>query len=177
MSDKDRFEILSQKLIGAETCIEETRSALFGYLADVDGDMVEAVKSMKEKIKKAEADRDEYKDQSKELKEILSGLETDFDKLAKSATSVNAFDRYTYCKDRVRQAMNDFAEKKPKPLDFIFLDFNKPLRCKTWSGGYWLFYWHPDKKWVSLREVTKDEVDAFPRNLSEKEQQLYKESE
>jgi len=59
---------------------------------------------------------------------------------------------------------------------FVFLDsLSKPFLCKLWGEDdqIWLFYWHADKKWVSLREVSEAEAAAFPRNLTEKEQAMY----
>ena len=59
---------------------------------------------------------------------------------------------------------------------FVFLDsVNRPYLCRIWGeeNKPWLFWWHPDKYWVSHREVTQEEVWNFPRNLSEEEQNLY----
>lgn len=58
----------------------------------------------------------------------------------------------------------------------IFLDeANRPYWVRLWEGKPWLFYWHPDNKWVSLREVFTAETMGFPDNLSEAEQDLYHE--
>ena len=64
-----------------------------------------------------------------------------------------------------------------KELDehgFIFLDDNqRPFLCRMWGGKPWLFYWHSENHWVSLREVTQSEIFMFPHNLTEEHQQLY----
>ena len=58
---------------------------------------------------------------------------------------------------------------------FVFLDAaGKPFLCRMWQGVPWIFYWHPENKWVSLRKVTQTEVDDFPRNLTEEQQQIYR---
>lgn len=57
-------------------------------------------------------------------------------------------------------------------FDFAFLDENnKPFYCYDWNGEKWLFYWHKDNHWVSLRPV--NDQDIFPLNLSTLEQQTY----
>lgn len=41
------------------------------------------------------------------------------------------------------------------PLDFVFLDSNsEPCRVRLFGGQYWIFYRHPDRKWVTLRQVS-----------------------
>ena len=59
---------------------------------------------------------------------------------------------------------------------FIFLDEgNRPYLCAKWTDGMcWLFYWHADHHWVSLRPVTQMDIWSFPRNLSEEHQQIYR---
>lgn len=58
---------------------------------------------------------------------------------------------------------------------FVFLDDKRrPYLCSLWGGKPWLFYWHEHQKsWVSLREVTFDEVRALPNNLTEAGQKFY----
>jgi hypothetical protein len=57
---------------------------------------------------------------------------------------------------------------------FIFLDnHSRPFLCKEYGGELWLFYWHADKKWVSLRKTSPEEAERFPHNLTKKEQQMY----
>ncbi len=57
---------------------------------------------------------------------------------------------------------------------FIFLDqLNRPYRCCMYQGEPWLFYWHPDKKWVTCRTVTQTDIFLMPHNLTEKEQECY----
>ena len=57
---------------------------------------------------------------------------------------------------------------------FVFLDDRGcPYRCCMWGDQPWLFYWHPEKHWVSLRPVTQGEIWQMPRNLSQEEQDVY----
>ncbi|MHC4561098.1 MAG: hypothetical protein ACYS80_27790 [Planctomycetota bacterium] len=43
--------------------------------------------------------------------------------------------------------------------DFVFLDDDsRPYQVKEWGGDPWLFYWHADKKWVSLRMLRPYEI-------------------
>jgi len=57
---------------------------------------------------------------------------------------------------------------------FVFLDENnEPTYCRYWGDSLWLFYLHPDKKWVSLRGISHEEMLKLPKNLSYEEQQLY----
>ena len=64
-----------------------------------------------------------------------------------------------------------------EPLDekgFVFLDaHSRPYQCRMWGERAWLFYWHADNHWVSLRPVTQMEIWQFPRNLSQKHQDIY----
>ena len=39
-------------------------------------------------------------------------------------------------------------------LDFVFIDSNgDPFRVRKFGGEYWIYYKHPDKRWVTLRKV------------------------
>jgi hypothetical protein len=62
---------------------------------------------------------------------------------------------------------------------FVFLDEDsRPFRCAMWGGLPWLFYWNDSQRaWVSLRPVSQMEIWTFPRNLTQKEQDLYFEEE
>lgn len=64
-----------------------------------------------------------------------------------------------------------------KELDekgFAFLDSaGRPYLCAMWGGNPWLFYWHPDKKWVSLRQVSQFDIWKFPKNLTTEERDIY----
>lgn len=56
----------------------------------------------------------------------------------------------------------------------IFLDeMNRPYMTMPWGkdSKLWLFYWHKESHWTSLREVRQDEI--FPNNLSAEHQALY----
>lgn len=42
---------------------------------------------------------------------------------------------------------------------FVFLDnHSRPYLIREWGGDLWVFYWHADKKWVSLRNVDASEA-------------------
>lgn len=58
----------------------------------------------------------------------------------------------------------------------VFLDDgNRPYLVREWGteGRVWLFYWHPEGHWTSLREVKP--LETFPDNLTKKEQDMYHE--
>ena len=41
------------------------------------------------------------------------------------------------------------------PLDFVFIDSTgAPCRVRMLGGDYWIYYRHPDKKWVTSRKVS-----------------------
>jgi len=82
---------------------------------------------------------------------------------------------------RFRGQLNEsIAQKREdikKALDergFVFLDGNgRPFKCAMWGGKPWLFYWHQDNHWVSLRETSQEEIFRMPMNLSQEQQDLY----
>ena len=44
--------------------------------------------------------------------------------------------------------------------DYVFIDTaNRPFHVRPWGddGDWWMFYWHPDRRWVSLRKVSRGE--------------------
>ena len=43
--------------------------------------------------------------------------------------------------------------------EFVFIDFGNPFYVRPWGGegDWWIFYWHPDNHWVSLRKVSRGE--------------------
>lgn len=55
--------------------------------------------------------------------------------------------------------------KMAKELDkrgFVFIDDRlRPFWVGLWDKEPWMFYWHPDRKWVSFRRVTQADVFAF----------------
>jgi hypothetical protein len=57
---------------------------------------------------------------------------------------------------------------------FFFLLNGEPKLVEKFGGKPWLFRLHPDKRWVSERPLSMDEIDQFPRNLSCAEQELYR---
>lgn len=58
---------------------------------------------------------------------------------------------------------------------FVFLDsVGRPYHVRMWETQPWLFYWHPDNKWVSLRSITQADVWKFhERALPEEQAQIY----
>lgn len=66
--------------------------------------------------------------------------------------------------------MNKLDEK-----GFVFIDENHtPFHVRMWGENAWLFRWHPDGMWVSMRTVTQGEVFSMsPNKLSPEEAQKY----
>jgi len=58
---------------------------------------------------------------------------------------------------------------------FVFIDGNGlPFHVRMWGGTPWLFYWHPDNKWVSLCEINQNEIWIFNENaISKKQAEVY----
>lgn len=55
----------------------------------------------------------------------------------------------------------------------VFIDAdNRPYLTGEWNGDPWLFYWHPDNKWVSLRKQA-DGPMIFVDYLTEAQQESY----
>lgn len=64
--------------------------------------------------------------------------------------------------------------KKLDEKGFVFLDrLRRPYLCKMYLDEPWLFFWHHEKHWVSLRPVDQTEIWSFPKNLSQEKQDLY----
>ena len=56
----------------------------------------------------------------------------------------------------------------------VFLDgAGRPYLCRMWEGEPWLFYWHPEGHWTTLRKVSQAEVFSLPNNLSPADQEVY----
>ena len=62
-------------------------------------------------------------------------------------------------------------------LDFVFLDdASRPYRITMYGGEPWLFYWHADGHWVTLRRVTQPEIwELKARRLPDEQAALYHE--
>ncbi|EYB68846.1 hypothetical protein DEIPH_ctg017orf0224 [Deinococcus phoenicis] len=58
---------------------------------------------------------------------------------------------------------------------FVFLDLaHRPYLIRRWGGNPWLFYWHPDNHWVSLRRVNQAFIwQANARALPDDQAELY----
>ena len=75
-----------------------------------------------------------------------------------------------YCESReIRRRSGEGEEgmtQSKEECGFVFIEFidgqGKPFHMRPWGTGddWWLFYWHPDKHWVSLRRVTQVERDT-----------------
>jgi hypothetical protein len=59
---------------------------------------------------------------------------------------------------------------------FVFLDKAlTPWLCRMWGNEPWLFRWNNSQKnWVSIKKVTQSEIFTYPHNLTEEEQDLYR---
>lgn len=62
-----------------------------------------------------------------------------------------------------------------KGWDFVFLDDNhRPFRVRQFGEELWLHYWHPDKRWVTLRPLrTFEGPELKDRALPEDQAKLY----
>lgn len=57
---------------------------------------------------------------------------------------------------------------------FVFLDDNgKPFWCRLWEGEAWMFYWHPDKRWVSIKRCIKLMFGWLIKKLYLKKMQIF----
>lgn len=56
---------------------------------------------------------------------------------------------------------------------FVFIENGEPHLCRVWGMRPWLFSWLNDH-WVPMRELTQNEVDQFPQNLSPEAQKAYR---
>ena len=58
---------------------------------------------------------------------------------------------------------------------FVFLDANnEPHFIRMWGGKPMMFYWHPDKRWISQQLVTPDEIElAYASRLPVSQAELY----
>jgi len=67
----------------------------------------------------------------------------------------------------------EFAAKYGIEDPKVFLDSaSRPYLVGKWHGKDWLFYWHPDNRWVSLRKVS-DGPMLFVDYLPEDQQAAY----
>jgi len=78
---------------------------------------------------------------------------------------------------RVRPS-RQFERNDMKQLDetgFVFIDDkDDPYHVRMWNDVAWLFRWHPDNQWVSLRPITQGEIwEIGDRKLSPEEAELY----
>jgi len=58
---------------------------------------------------------------------------------------------------------------------FIFMDSNsRPRLCRIWGQRPWLFYWHVNNHWMSQIPLSNADVLNFPRNMTDEQQQYYR---
>lgn len=68
----------------------------------------------------------------------------------------------------------DDTQAELDEIGFIFIGHDeRPYKCCLYGGEPWLFYWHPDNHWVTLRKLSRHQVSILPRNLSEEHQAIY----
>lgn len=68
----------------------------------------------------------------------------------------------------IRETIQQFEKADPRPplkkLDekgFVFIgNDQKPYLCRMIENVPWFCYWHPDKRWVTLRQCNQQEVWA-----------------
>ena len=65
--------------------------------------------------------------------------------------------------------------KKLDEKGFVFLDDkNRPYWCCMYHDTPWIMYWHPDKRWVTLRQVNQTEIWSFWLNkLADEHAEMY----
>lgn len=57
---------------------------------------------------------------------------------------------------------------------FVFLDgHNRPYLARMYHSVPWLFYWHVENHWVTLRRLTQADLWTLPHNLIQKQQDIY----
>jgi hypothetical protein len=72
------------------------------------------------------------------------------------------------------EEMND-TRKMLDEKGYVFLDDAvRPYHVRMWGGAPWLFYWHVDNHWVSLRQVDQTYVwQTIERALPDDQAELY----
>ncbi len=69
-------------------------------------------------------------------------------------------------------------DEKFKPLNekgFVFIGGDgRPYMCAMWGDNPWLFYWHAENHWVTMKQVTQTEIWRMPKNLTDAEQDVYR---
>lgn len=57
---------------------------------------------------------------------------------------------------------------------FVFLVDGLPYYIRIWGGEPWVFYWHSDKRWVSLKRVNQTDIFLASHNrISDEEAEMY----
>jgi len=55
-------------------------------------------------------------------------------------------------------------------IPFVIIDQNKPFLINAMRDETWMFYWHPDKKWVTLKRLRFDEIALLSKRAIPREQ-------
>ncbi len=56
----------------------------------------------------------------------------------------------------------------------VFIDnHGEPKMAKMIEGNVWIFYLHPDNKWVTQQKISPDTAHFLLNNLTKEEQELY----
>lgn len=63
--------------------------------------------------------------------------------------------------------------------DFGFFDTaRRPYKVVMTRDGPWVCYWHPENRWVTLRQVSQNDIWSFTDHMTDAELAIYdKESE
>ena len=57
---------------------------------------------------------------------------------------------------------------------FVFIGSDDlPYLCRMWGDNPWLFYWHIENRWVSLRQINQAQIWQIDKNLTQYEQDIY----
>lgn len=75
----------------------------------------------------------------------------------------------------IKETLDSIRQKLKGEKGFVFIDsVDRPYHVRMWNGSPWMFYWHPDNHWVSLRKVTQADVWRFhEKAISEERAQIY----
>lgn len=83
--------------------------------------------------------------------------------------------------DRLEQFRMDNPMKSESNIEltkegFVFIEkvTNQPFLCCLFKGEPWVFRWHPDNKWVTIKKVEQSEINYFfTMAISKEKAQIY----
>lgn len=68
----------------------------------------------------------------------------------------------------------DLSQIELDETGFVFLGTDsRPYKCCLYEGEPWLFYWHADNHWTTLRKLSRHQVSRLPHNLKSEHQVIY----